>query len=156
MIITVCCIIHIWRPLNTQRKYSRDLLSLSNSKRALRNGFEGEYPPFLLTEAEGKCIIEKATKSCAEILQNLAQHMARWNGMSLWGNVDPQREILSCYLVKIAFSLKTSGCCIHPPSLSRRDKTVTAFLSVPSARVHKNKSSLRSQIKGGLFTKSIR
>jgi len=42
-------------------------------------------------------------KSCAEILQELAQHTVRWDRRSLWGNVVPQREIIFCYAVNCFF-----------------------------------------------------
>lgn len=132
IIITICRIVYIQRPLNAHTKYSSNLLYFLSNKIVSTNGLEGKYPSFLCTEyIELKCVTEKAREFCAKILQKLEQHTVRWNGMSLWGNVVPQREIIFCYLVKIAFSWKTRECYIHFSSSSRKDKTVTISLSVP-------------------------
>lgn len=146
IIITISCIVYIQRPLNIHTKYSSNLLSFLSSNTVSTNRLRGEFPPFLSIDyTELKCIIAKARKSCAEIIQKLIQHTVRWNGMSLWGNVVPQREIIFCYLVKIAFSWKTKEYYIHLPSSSKRDKTVTISLPVPSEKIHKNMSLTRSQ-----------
>lgn len=94
----------------------------------------------------------RGRKSCAEIIQKLAQHTVKWDKMSLWGNVVPQKEIIFCYLVKTAFSWKDSECYIHLPYPQEEEKLLLSRYLFPRQKYTRARACQGPNQKGRHFT----